>query len=77
MKTFYLRIKKYKGTGLLKNQTEYQKGPKFPTAPPPAMYFMTNVEIPLLARTVKTPYGSCFSLHSEELATIEQRYQGI
>jgi len=70
-------LKKYTGIGVLKNQTEYQKGPKFPIAPPPsASFFSSKVEIPLLARTVKTPYGSCFSLHSEELATIERRYQG-
>ena len=75
--TLCFRLKKYKGDGILKNFTEYEKtfGSPEPCVGSPN-YFACNAEIPVLFRRVKTQFGSCFALHSEELATIEQRLQG-
>ena len=39
-------------------------------------YFFGFTSVPVLARTVKTPQGSCFALSTKNLATVEQRYQG-
>jgi hypothetical protein len=70
----YFRLEKYNGNGVLKNQTEYEKVSEVPIAE--ASGYGARVEIPVRLRIVKTQIGACFALHSEELATIEQRYQG-
>ena len=71
----YFRLEKYNGNGVLKNQTEYDNVSEVPIASPPD--YGAQVEIPVRFRIVKTQLGACFALHSEELATIEQRYQGL
>jgi len=40
-------------------------------------YWASNLSIPILAKEIRTFQGSCFSLHSEEFATVEKRYQGM
>ena len=71
------RLQKYNGNGDLKNQTEYEKASDFPVSLPPQSDYSARVEIPVRLKVVKTLSGACFALHSEELATIEQRYQGV
>ena len=71
-----LRLKKYKGVGIQMNKTEYEKAIKHPVKSEAPVYFLTNAVIPVLLKRVKTEMGTCFFLHTEELATIEQEYQG-
>ena len=65
------------GVGVFKNKTEYEKAlPNSPKAPIDGLYFKRGLEIPILFNIVKTIMGTCFSIHTEELATLEQKYQG-
>ena len=69
-------MKKYKGAGIQMNKTEYEKAIQHPVTSNAPVYFLSNAAIPVLFRRVKTVKGSCFSLHTEELATTEQMSQG-
>ena len=54
------------------NKTEYEKAIQYPVISNAPVYFLSNAAIPVLLRRVKTVRGSCFSLNTEELATVEQ-----
>ena len=61
----------------MKNQTEYEKVSEVPIASPPPLAYGAQIDIPVRFKVLKTQLGACFALHSEQLATIEQRYQGL
>ena len=65
------------GQGVFRNKTDYEEALKYsPTSPINGRYFQKGLEIPVLFNIVKTIMGTCFTLHIEEHATLEQKYQG-
>ena len=77
-------VQAYQGGGLARSQGGGQGGVAQAVGPSgnyqangdKSNYFFGFTSVPVLARTVKTPQGSCFALSTKNLATVEQRYQG-